>query len=753
MGVVTSSLVIELLDRFSRPSRAIEGAMTRLQNIQANNSRRLDEMRGRMVEATAVGYGLYRALKAPTEAAAEFETKLEDIAQKIEAPISALPQLGKEIRKVASDTTQSAADMADGMDILVGMGASREDALGLLPDIGRAATAYNAEIADLSQAGYAALDNLKVPANQFGNALDAMAQAGKAGAFELKDMAKYFPTLGAGYQALSQKGVPAVADLSAALQIVRKGTGDSASAATNLSNVLQKINAPLTRKSFAKMGVNLEKEMKKAAEKGLTPIEAIAEITNRTLKGDLGKLGDLFQDAQVQQGLRPLIQNMQEYRRIREEAMKAQGVVQEDYDRRLKTSAIAGKRFRIAMENISLAIGSALLPALNDLSDVIVPIINRMAEFAEAHPALTRVVVATTAALIALRVAAIAAQFSLLWMKGGMITSGIVALRSLRLVLAGLAFVFTPVTASLRALRTAMIGYAAAASIAGNGSALAIMGRSLIGLINPLRYVSTALRALKFALIGTGIGAIVVGIAMAGTWIYNNWQGIKELLVGVGEGFMAGLAPVQPILQPIVDMAKRLWDSISGLLAPLQASTGEWRSWGETIGGSVAAGVNAIVSGIGSVVSGIKSAYEWAVKLKQAFDSFMGNTGPASSNPWITGGAGAPSNPNAPTWAQGIPKLSGAKAAGGSVVGGRTYLVGEKGPELFTANRTGTIIPNGGNARMGGGRNGLSIGALHIHATPGMSEESLIQKAIAELQRRFRMEADGIHADLEYGVT
>lgn len=195
--------------------------------------------------------------------------------------------------------------MADGMDILAGMGASRDDALGLLPDIGRATTAYNAEIADLSQAGYAALDNLKVPANEFGRALDAMAQAGKAGAFELKDMAKYFPSLGAGYQALGQKGVPAVADLSAALQIVRKGTGDSASAATNLSNVLQKINAPLTRKSFAKMGVNLEKEMKKAAEKGLTPIEAIAEITNRTLKGDLGKLGDLFQDAQVQQGLRP----------------------------------------------------------------------------------------------------------------------------------------------------------------------------------------------------------------------------------------------------------------------------------------------------------------------------------------------------------------------------------------------------------------------------------------------------------------
>src|SRR5690606_35785360 len=297
---------------------------------QERNNARLNAVRGRMVEAGAVAYALARAVSAPVRAATEFETKLEDIGQKINAPVSELPKLGAELRAVARETTQTAAAISEGADVLAGMGASREDALGLLNPIGKAATAYNAEIADLSQAGYAALDNLKVPANQFGSALDAMAQAGKAGAFELKDMAKYFPQLGAGYQALGQKGVPAVADLSAALQIVRKGTGDSASAATNLSNILQKVNAPLTRKNFAKMGVNLEKEMAKAAKKGMTPIEAIAEITNRTLKGNLGRLGDLFSDAQVQQGLRPLIQNLDEYRRIRAEALAAQGTVEED---------------------------------------------------------------------------------------------------------------------------------------------------------------------------------------------------------------------------------------------------------------------------------------------------------------------------------------------------------------------------------------------------------------------------------------
>jgi hypothetical protein len=44
--------------------------------------------------------------------------------------------------------------------------------------------------------------------------------------------------------------------------------------------------------------------------------------------------------------------------------------------------------------------------------------------------------------------------------------------------------------------------------------------------------------------------------------------------------------------------------------------------------------------------------------------------------------------------------FGGARADGGSVTGGKTYLVGERGPELFTAGRTGTITPNDA---MGGG--------------------------------------------------
>jgi hypothetical protein len=50
--------------------------------------------------------------------------------------------------------------------------------------------------------------------------------------------------------------------------------------------------------------------------------------------------------------------------------------------------------------------------------------------------------------------------------------------------------------------------------------------------------------------------------------------------------------------------------------------------------------------------------------------------------------------------------FGGGRASGGPVSAGTTYLVGEKGPELFTPSASGRIIPNGS---MGGGSNTINI--------------------------------------------
>ncbi|MEY4952837.1 MAG: hypothetical protein RL299_1261, partial [Pseudomonadota bacterium] len=418
---VTSQLIMELLDRVTGPARKVASSVRgvnravkdgagvnvsmadRIASAQLRTQMSLDRARMGVVDTIGAYYLLRDAIAAPIRAAASFETSLEDIGQKAGIPVEKLGALGERIKQTARDTNQATSAIASAVDALVGRGAGTDVALAAAAPIGKAATAYRASTDDLASAAWAAVDNLKVPADQIETAMDMMAQAGKEGAFELRDMAQYFPGLGAAYQGLGESGVESVADLAAALQVVRKGTGDSASAATNLQNVLQKMRSPATVRAFKKMGVSLEKELTKAAEAGLTPIEAIAQITEKTLKGDLSKIGYLFEDAQAQAGVRSLIQGMEEYKRIREEASGAKGVVDADYERRIKTAAGAQDRWNASVERLNIALGTTLLPLLNDVLDGVIPVIEKIGELAEAHPELTRNITATVGGLIAFK--------------------------------------------------------------------------------------------------------------------------------------------------------------------------------------------------------------------------------------------------------------------------------------------------------------------------------------------------------------
>ncbi|MBB4617996.1 phage tail tape measure protein [Sphingomonas abaci] len=405
----------ELRQQMAGANREIEEQSRRMQQL-ADRERRMNAGRQRFQRmqgaatgmaasgAAAIGTGMIMAAPqiAAVKKAQEFESVMTDIGQKADLSRQASAQLGRQLLIAARAANQMPADLQAGVDTLAGLGAKVPDAVAMMTPIGRASTAYKAEIADLSAAAFAAKDSLKVPVAETGKVIDIMATAGKAGAFEIKDMAQYFPALSAAYQGLGQTGTDAVADLAAGLQIVRKGAGDSATAGTNLSNILQKIASPATNKAFEKMGVNLPEALKKAYKEGKTPLEAIAELTNKTLKGDLSKLGYLFEDAQVQQGLRPLIQNMEEYRRIRAEAAGASGTTDRDFAERMKDSAEQTKKLTVNGSVLAITLASQLLPTVNAVTEKAVAFATWIGDVAQRHPEATKAVMVGAAAFAGL---------------------------------------------------------------------------------------------------------------------------------------------------------------------------------------------------------------------------------------------------------------------------------------------------------------------------------------------------------------
>ena len=89
-------------------------------------------------------------------------------------------------------------------------------------------------------------------------------------------------------------------------------------------------------------------------------------------------------------------------------------------------------------------------------------------------------------------------------------------------------------------------------------------------------------------------------------------------------------------------------------------------------------------------------------------------------------------------YSQAVP-ISGKKAMGGAVAGGRPYLVGERGPELMVPSGNGTVIPN--NA-LGGG--GVTV-VQHINVTTGVQQT--VRAEIANLLPQISNAAKSAVAD------
>lgn len=625
MATLTSQLIVSLIDKVTGPSRAVSAALNGLRAAQDRNNVALASAQARMLGAVGAAYALGHALAAPISAAKDFQTTLSDIRQKSGLSTIALKELDGQIRAIAGATNQLPSDTAKTFDALLGLGLGGktdaenvEAAIKLLPAINKTAAAFRAESEDVMRAGQAVFANLKVPAEQVQLAFDMMAASGNAGAFELRDMAQYFPSITAQAQALGVKGTKGVADIAAALQVVRQGAGDASEAATNMRDLFSQMLSPRLAGNFKKFGIDMRASLAQASEQGVSPIDAIIEMTRKAMANG-ASIGDLFRNQQSMLAMQALLADTERYHQIREEAAGASGLVEEEYAKRIQDADAAIIRFKASIENLNIALGRGLLPVLTGVIDNgIIPLVNAVSRLASEHPRLAAAVVAVTSGFIGLRIAATAAQFAFLWMKGGVLTAAIAGLRGLASAGQIAAFAFTPVKAAMAGLRSTMIGFAAAGAIGGPGAAFSAMASSLLGLLNPLRLVTSAMRVLKVALIGSGIGAVLVGIAIAGAWIYNNWTGISTAFEAFKGAFMRAIEPVMPALRPVLDGIQWLSDTISSIVGPIDEMGGGWAKAGLAAGKFVGETVKAIVELPGKIIGFAGDMMNSGVALAQS---------------------------------------------------------------------------------------------------------------------------------------
>lgn len=686
--------------------------LTTQRALDANNERR-QKLGGQMMGAVGAAVATGFAIGRPVMNAANFARENQLIGNTANMSRQEVAALGQTIIRESRVTNQGANELQKAIGFLVAAGLDVKTAEASIRTIGRTTTAAGADIEDLSKASFTLIDALKIKPEGLQGALDMLAVAGKEGNVELKDMAKVLPVLGSSFVALKMGGAEAVATMGAALEIARKGAADADSAANNMQNFMVKMMSPETLKKAKKnFGIDLYKIITDAQTKGANPFEAAMQSIMKATGGDQKKIGDLFQDMQVQAFLRPMIQNWDEYTRIKNKALKeSAGTTDRDFALMMEQDAEKMKAAKIAADNLAKTYGAALAPTIGDAAGKLALFMDKASEFIQKHPGFVVGATKLVAGVVGLRVAVL-----------------------------GLGYAWTFIKAPILQVAAAIARFQAGGLVASLGRAAPIALR----VASAFRWIATAAAA-----IGGGPVAIAIGVLVAGALLVRKyWEPIKAFLAGLWDGFSSGVrpaidsviaafAPMLPIWREVGSNIGKVWDWFVKLIDPITASEeglSRAAQVGRVFGMILARSATTVITLIGGMVK----ATVWLAQQVYAASTFINN---AMSSAWdgVKNAAGA-----ALDWI--MVKLKPVTDAIGWVVdkvasvGGAAIdmLIGSKNagaPVPAAAGMTPPSVPAVAGARGASGAPMQQHNTYHIQQLPGENAEDLARRITAQQRR------------------
>jgi|TARA_R110002049_G_scaffold14166_1_gene60166 TP901 family phage tail tape measure protein len=533
----------ELEAAMAKANRAIEGQQKGLRRIAQAEAvmRKGESYKSKGRDNVFQGAAMLAPLVYAGKAAMDFDKQMSLIAQKGELTEKQTRRVGKAFLQAARDAKQLPDVIIEGADFLTGKGLKIDVVTKMMPAIGKFGTAWDANVVDASKAAYANFLSLKVPIQDTARGLEIMAVAGMKGGFEVKDMAEHFPKLTSQMAVFGSKGLMAVGDVSAALQVLEGKTGDGAAAATNLDNMMRFVGTEQGIKKFKKYGIDIQKSLKDAVKNGRSPLEEIARLTNKATGGDNSKIGLIFSDAQAAAGARALIQDIKKYTEIRKAAMESRGMTNKEFLRMSKTSSQNWEAMKGSMAGTAVTLGTHLLPLINEGFQSVTKFVTSVSAWADANPKAAKTLLMVVGGLAGFKIALGATQF----LFGSFLTSGAKLFKFFSVTnLAGV----SRAARLFGVLRTAVMFLA-------NG----VMRAGILMLANPL-VASIVL-----------IGVVLAGLAYLA---YKHWDTIKaafwtaigwmQTLPGKFRSY--GSAMIAGLVNGILSAPGRVWNALKSVV-------------------------------------------------------------------------------------------------------------------------------------------------------------------------------------------
>lgn len=468
----------------------------------------------------------------------------------------------------------------------------------------------------------------------------------------------------------TQEQVDAIEDLTAALQKKAGIDGDALTmGAAQLSTFgLQTDSVIKLTKSLADLTVN-----QSGLEAGAEDYIGSANVMAKALQGQFGALeksGIRFTEAQ-----QSLILYGSETEKV---AALQEGLAQnlrETTDTIGNTTEAMFAKLKQSLGDVQEALGQALLPAINATLDKLLPLVQMVSDWATKNPQLVAAILTATIAVTGF-LAALGPLGTVIELVGLALANWPVALFVAAVIALGVVLV---------AIRDQVTEFYNKLQETG---AIDRIKASLVSVIDKVKELweqfkqTGILDALKNAIM------LVVDAFVESLWpaIQQIWLALQPWMPLFGAiAQVIGVIVIGALLLFIVTVATAI-QIIGGIIGKIAEFAGK-------ISNDLKPAIDFAVGFFNNMVNSIKELVGWFNNAISAIERFLAAASKVSGS--ITGGV-----------LNAITGGSKKRALGGPVTAGRSYLVGERGPELFTApSGGGTITPTN---RLAGG--GVSVG-------------------------------------------
>lgn len=634
-----------------------------------------DAYQAAAVAATGVGFAMAGAVKK----AMDFEKSMQAVKAVSGATGAEFQNMSKLARELGRNTMFSASEASGAMEMLAMAGLNTNQILAATGPTLDLAAAGSIELAEAADIATNIMGGMSMKVSELGTINDVLAKTASSANTNITEMAEVFekvsgvaPTMGMSLQQtagmagiLADSGIKG-AEAGTALRntMLRIASEDKAQKALQKLSVAS-TDAQGNMREFPDILRDVGKSMRNLSE------EQQAAVLKDIFGARAAAAGAILTQAAAEGTLQKKISTVAD----------SEGAAAKMAKERSKGLAGSLKRLGSAMEGLAIAFGGPLLGPLASFAELIAGALQPISWMLENVPGLAPVIAGLGAAFVGI----VVALPILAAVKGALL-----GLTGATTVLAGIKVLALALVAPLKFLALGFIKLAAMAV-----PALFSMAAAAWTLAAPFLPVIAAVAGVIAAvvLLVKFWPQISQAAGMALGWVTDR---IKEFIgfavtvvKNIAMAWWEGLKMIGGFIAKAVTLYIKAWKKIGGFIADL---VGKIAGFFFSLPGKIfQAGVQAMQA----LWDGFKSL--WSSFANWITSSLMDAIKNAVSLGWLQnlfGGGDGGGNGKIDTSDRQANRHGGARADGGPVSAGRSYLVGERGPELFIPNQSGLIASN-----------------------------------------------------------